>query len=206
MYPTGRTLVAGALALAVAAGAGCALGPDEVVPASDDVAQGDPIEGSAMNGYSWVIDGELAGMPRPGARRALDEDLAFLEEQGLDLLVSLTEEGTDPVAAARRGIDVLHLPVKDFTAPTMLQLREFVVAANAAIAAGKQVGVHCGAGKGRTGTFLSTFFVDQGMTADEAIAHVRSLRPGSVETATQVEVIREYAVWSRDVAPTGVAP
>jgi atypical dual specificity phosphatase len=195
-------MLAGALALAVV-GTGCALGPDEVVPGPG--VEGEPDE-VGMNGYSWVVDGELAGMPRPGARRPLDEDLAFLEEQGIKLLVSLTEAGTDPEAAAQYGIEVLHLPVRDYTAPTMMQLREFIDAAKAMIEAGEPVGVHCTGGKGRTGTFLSTYFVDQGMTADEAIAHVRSLRPGSVETETQVQVIHDYADWSRDGTPTGAAP
>ena len=195
--------------VALAAGAGgCGLGPDEVVPV-EAAAVGDdaPNEGSPeMRGYSWVIDGQLAGMPRPGGREPLEVDLSFLEGQGIDLLVSLTEVGTDPVAAASHGIDVLHLPVKDFTAPTLLQLREFVIAATRAMAEGRAVGVHCGAGKGRTGTFLSSYFVAQGMTGDEAIEHVRALRPGSVETAAQAQAVRDYAAWARSAAAAAAAP
>lgn len=146
-----------------------------------------------MDGFSWVVNQTLAGMPQPGARGSLDKDLEFLAEQHVDLLVSLTEDGTDPVAAAPHGITVLHLPVRDFTAPSLDQLVEFNAAADAAIASGKTIGVHCGAGLGRTGTFLSSFFVTEGMTADEAIAHVRELRPGSIETATQVQAIHDYA-------------
>src|SRR5262245_5496046 len=104
-----------------------------------------------MTGFSFVVEGELAGMPRPGTRQALAADMDYLAEQGIELLVSLTEVGTDPVEAYRHHITVLHLPVRDFTAPSLQQLADFTRAAHAAIDQGKAVGVHCGAGLGRTG-------------------------------------------------------
>ena len=54
------------------------------------------------------------------------------------------------------------------------------------------VAVHCAAGKGRTGTVLAAYLVTQGMTAGEAIRKVRELRPGSVETYEQEQMIREW--------------
>jgi atypical dual specificity phosphatase len=146
----------------------------------------------SMPGFSWVIEGELAGMPRPGGVRALEEDLRFLSEQGIDVLVSLTETPTDPQAVADKGIELLHLPVVDFTAPTQQQLGEFVTAADQVIERGGRVGVHCAGGKGRTGTFLAVFFVARGMSAGEAIAEVRKLRPGSIETADQEQAVEQY--------------
>lgn len=166
--------------------AGCAFGPD--LP---DDPEPDPV--AAMTGFSFVVDGELAGMPQPGVRQELADDMAFLADQGIELLVSLTERGTDPVEAQRHHITVLHLPVRDFTAPTLTQLELFTRAAHGAIDQGKAVGVHCGAGLGRTGTFLAAYFVTEGMTADDAIARVRALRPGSIETAAQEQVVHELA-------------
>jgi atypical dual specificity phosphatase len=174
-----------ALALLLVSGA-CVYSPD--VPEDPE-----PEPVAAMTGFSFVVEGELAGMPRPGTRQALAEDMAFLSSQGIELLVSLTEVGTDPVEAYRHRITVLHLPVRDFTAPTLAQLEDFARAAHAALDQGKAVGVHCGAGLGRTGTFLAAYFVTEGMTGDAAIAHVRALRPGSIETASQEQAVREFA-------------
>ena len=56
----------------------------------------------------------------------------------------------------------------------------------------RAVGVHCGAGMGRTGTFLAAYLVSQGMTAHDAIAEVRRLRPGSIETPAQERAVAQY--------------
>jgi atypical dual specificity phosphatase len=185
-------------AVAIATLIGCSYDPD--------VPDQDPPQVAAMNGFSWVINHTLAGMPRPGARSTLDQDLDFLADQNIDLLVSLTEDGTDPVAAARHGITVLHLPVRDFTAPSVAQLLEFTSAAETAIEGGRTVGVHCGAGLGRTGTFLAAFFVTTGMTADAAIAHVRMLRPGSIETEAQAEAVHALAASLGQDPPSAPPP
>lgn len=147
-----------------------------------------------MKGFSWVIDEALAGMPRPGARGDLDADLSFLADREIELLVSLTETGVDEDAASSFGVEVLHLPVKDFGAPTLAQLCTFTKAAREHLASGRRVGVHCGAGLGRTGTFLAAYFVGQGMTAEAAIARVRALRPGSIETKAQEEAVAQFAL------------
>lgn len=146
-----------------------------------------------MAGFSWVLDNQLAGMARPGRQRPLETDLQFLEDQGIELLFSLTVTPTDSQAAHAHGIEVIHLPVADFTAPTLDQLTTFVRRAHVSIGAGHAVGVHCGAGKGRTGTFLAAYFVGHGMTAEQAIRHVRALRPGSVETEEQEQVLVRFA-------------
>jgi atypical dual specificity phosphatase len=152
-------------------------------------------------GFSWVVDNKLAGMARPGSRQPAAEDFAFIGEQGIEVLFSLTEEMPALELAGEHGVEVVHLPVKDFTAPTLAQLEEFVAKASVAIGEERAVGVHCGAGKGRTGTFLAAYFVAQGMTAAEAIARIRYLRPGSVETAAQEQIIAKYQKRLSAVAP-----
>ncbi len=148
-------------------------------------------EAVRVNNFSWVINGKLAGMADPNYT-SVEGHMKFLAEENVEFLVSLTEEGTDPQAAQAEGITVVHIPLADFTAPTMDQLQLFVWVANAAIAEDRAIGVHCGAGLGRTGTFLAAFFVADGMTAEDAINHVRELRPGSVETPEQHAAVKEF--------------
>lgn len=148
---------------------------------------------SAMPGFSWVIGDQIAGMPRPGGSRPLDQDLAFLQEQRVDVLVSLTETPVDPAALEAHGIEGLHIPVEDYHAPTQGQLDEYTKSVQGWMAEGRVVGTHCAGGHGRTGTFLAALFVARGWEAERAIAEVRRLRPGSIETAAQEEAVREFA-------------
>ena len=56
------------------------------------------------------------------------------------------------------------------------------------------VGVHCAHGKGRTGTVISCYLVKHFKLApNEAIEKLRSMRPGSVETSEQEEMVRTFA-------------
>ncbi|HZF48479.1 MAG TPA: dual specificity protein phosphatase family protein [Polyangiaceae bacterium] len=170
--------------------ASCEVAPARVSnPPMGDEASGDQ---AVMKGFSWVIDKQVAGMPRPGAKRPLDQDLLFLRDQGVDALVSLTEKPVDPEALGRHGIEALHIPVPDFQAPTQAQLDQYVNAVQGWVGASRQVGTHCAAGLGRTGTFLAALFVARGMDADAAIAEVRRLRPGSIETKEQEQAVREF--------------
>ena len=93
---------------------------------------------------------------------------------------------------------MLHLPVQDYTAPSIDQLAAFVEQAGASIGSSRAVGVHCEAGMGRTGTFLAAWFVAQGMGADEAIAEIRRLRPGSIETEDQEQAVRDFEAYLKD--------
>jgi atypical dual specificity phosphatase len=151
-----------------------------------------------MDGFSFV-DGVAAGMPQPGARVALETDLAFLADQDLALLISLTLEPVDPEDAGAFGLDALHLPIPDFQAPTLDQQVAFVTELEARAAAGELVGVHCTAGLGRTGTMLATWFVAKGYDAEAAMAEIRLLRPGSIETPEQEQAVRDFAIhWLQD--------
>jgi atypical dual specificity phosphatase len=144
-----------------------------------------------MEGFSWIVDGELAAMPLPGRNGPLAEDLDFLQHQGVRTVISLTEH---PPSIEEASIRQVRIPIEDFTAPTLQQMIEFVDVVSDSTASGEPVAVHCTAGLGRSGTMAAVYLVAKGVTADEAIARVRELRPGSIETEAQENAVREAEV------------
>jgi atypical dual specificity phosphatase len=140
-----------------------------------------------MRGLSFVQD-TLAGLARPRV-----EDLPFLVEQKIAVLISLTTIPPDPAAVLAAGIEPVHLPIEDFCAPTYEQQVTFVQTVARAREQGLRVGVHCAAGLGRTGTMLATWLVAEGLPAEQAIAQIRRLRPGSIETAEQEAAVEGFA-------------
>jgi len=119
----------------------------------------------------------------------------WLAEQNIGLVVSLTHSAPDPGVLASEGLELLHLPVPDFTPPSRETIDAFLKQARFYRHEGKGVVVHCGAGIGRTGTMIGCYLVDKGFPPGEAIQMVRTARPGSIETAEQERAI--YALAER---------
>jgi len=151
------------------------------------------VQDEAPRRFSWVIDEQLGGMAHPGMGAVAESTFDYLASRDVTLLVSLTEQAPSSVSIEDRGIDHAHLPVADYTAPSLAQLDHFIAMTAQELLDGGRVVVHCAAGHGRTGTFLAAWFVAEGMSPDEAIDHVRSLRPGSIETYSQLAIIDAYA-------------
>jgi atypical dual specificity phosphatase len=147
----------------------------------------------------WLEPDRLIGCAYPRRETAL----AALARQGVSVLINLHERAHDPERLARHGLTEVHLPVPDFTPPSPEQLRRGLEAMEQAIAAGRAVAVHCGGGLGRTGTLLACYLVRGGLNPADAIAQVRRVRPGSVETPTQVATVETFA--ASDAAHRGHA-
>jgi atypical dual specificity phosphatase len=141
------------------------------------------------HGFTWIEKPLLAALARPSE----PEDYAWLREQGVELLLCLTEDRPRRDWVESANLLVFHEPVEDMEAPTQEQLERCVSAILRANERSMGVAVHCEAGMGRTGTVLAAYFVARGMSAAEAIARVRRMRPGSIETDEQVEAIELFA-------------
>ena len=141
-----------------------------------------------MNALDWLIPDTVAGCIYPD-----EEALGAVSRLGISVIVNLHERPHPRETLARYGLTELHLPVRDFTPPTLSQIETAIEAIEDAVAAGRRVAVHCAAGLGRTGTLLACYLVRQGMTADEAIVRVRAVRPGSIETPAQEAAVEGYA-------------
>ena len=142
----------------------------------------------------WLQDGAILACSYPRTGLALGS----LRRQGVRLVVNLHPRPHDPGVLARYGMTQLHLPVPDFTPPSAEQLDTGVAAIVTSVERGEPVAVHCGAGLGRTGTLLACYLVSRGMDAGEAIARVRAVRPGAIETTAQAAAVRAYRPSLRD--------
>lgn len=138
---------------------------------------------------TWLMVDSLAACQYPRSEAALRE----LADCGVTLLVNLHERPHSPELLARYGLSEVHLPVPDFTPPSPEQLERGVATIEQAVASERKVAVHCGSGLGRTGTLLACYLVKGGRTPSEAIAQVRAVRPGSVETPAQEAAVEEYS-------------
>jgi atypical dual specificity phosphatase len=165
-----------------------------------------------MHNYSWLVRSEIAGMGRPGrgflakpdaADDDLHKDLQLLKDEEVVAIISLTSEPVDAALAGEYDIEIVHLPVVDMAPPTLDQMHQFADFALPCIDGGGRVVVQCGAGLGRTGTFLACYLVARGMSAEEAIIEVRRKRPGSIESAGQEEVVHEFERACRERSAAG---
>ena len=141
------------------------------------------------DGFSWVVPGVLAAMSRPVNMVA---SMEYLREEGIGVIISLTETPLSPALIEEFGFGYYQIPIRDFTAPTAGQISKFVRLVEGARKSGGKCIVHCLAGKGRTGTMVACYLVSRGKSAQEALAQVRTVRPGSVETAEQEDAVARY--------------
>jgi atypical dual specificity phosphatase len=146
------------------------------------------------NGFSWIEKPLLGALARPSSL----EDLLWLRQQGIEVLVSLTEERPRRDWTEEAGLLVFHEPLEDMQAPSQDQLARAVSAIQRATERKMPVAVHCGAGLGRTGVILAGFLVARGASAANAMARVRKLRPGSIETDEQERAVELFARRQRD--------
>jgi atypical dual specificity phosphatase len=140
-------------------------------------------------GFSWIEKPLLAALANPDEA----DQFEWLRNQGVELLISLTEDPPRRAWVNDAGLFGVHEPVMDMEAPTQGQLDRILSAIRRAHERNMGVAVHCTAGLGRTGVIVACYFVTRGMTAKNAIARVRRLRPGSVETDEQAEAVAEFA-------------
>ena len=147
-----------------------------------------------LGNFSWVIPKKLGGCDLPGRYSELAHDVAWLGEQGVGAIVTLTEQ---PLSReALDGMEYLHIPVIDMTAPTFEQIEQFVKFVDRMSRKKKCVVVHCHAGIGRTGTMLASYLVAKGAEPKKALEEVRRTRGYDLFTPEQYEAVELYH-WAR---------
>ncbi|MFQ5687628.1 MAG: dual specificity protein phosphatase family protein [Candidatus Scalindua sp.] len=143
-----------------------------------------------MRNFSWLIKGEIAGMAKPHSTM---KDFGILKnKEDIEAIVSLTEIPFNKGLIEKFGFEVKHIPVKDFSAPKLEQIEEFLGFAERIRTAGMKLVVYCDGGMGRTGTMLACYLIDKGINAAKAIEIVRKKRPNSIETEEQKKVVFKF--------------
>lgn len=133
--------------------------------------------------------------------RSLDDDLSAIEERGVGLMVSLIEHsefaslGVPELQqkVASRRFRWRHFPIANMGTPASLpagRLRLLLDEVETALGNGDFVLFHCAAGLGRTGTMAALTLIDGfSMPPEQAIATVRTSRPGTIESDEQMQFL-----------------
>lgn len=151
--------------------------------------------------FSWIIRDKLAGSGMPMTY----SQFRWVIARGIRAIVTVREvplpvdwlsnfyNGSNNYATVT-NIDILHVRVEDYGAPSLEELDNTIDYIKRHIEKENPVMVHCAAGKGRTGTVLAAYLLKEqkNLHADEAISNIRKLRPGSVQSENQQKCVEAY--------------
>lgn len=164
-----------------------------------------------VHGY-WIVTGRLLATEYPGAK---DQDKALrklqvLRDAGINSFVDLTEPGErtwdgSPMVPYN-GLLGPEVNYKRFAIPDTKTISdggydEILAYINTELASGRVVLVACWGGKGRTGTVVGSWLIDElGLGYPQVIDHMQELRAGTrkadhpvPDTQEQHEVLRRRA-------------
>jgi protein-tyrosine phosphatase len=128
--------------------------------------------------------------------RALAIDLDAIRDWGAAAVVTLIEsKELSLLEVERLGAEVclrgmlwFHLPIVDVSVPDLRFEQQWAVRGEelrTILRGGRDILVHCRGGLGRAGTIAARLLVELGMEPGRAIAEVRAVRPGAIETREQ---------------------
>ena len=140
--------------------------------------------------FSWLIEGKVAGSARPEN----ETQLKWLWNEGVRAIVCLNIEcPLNDEQVKNHGFEYAFIPVRDFSAPTIKDVVEFVNFVDRMLEQNNPVVACCGAGIGRTGTMLAAYLVSNCYSPEKALEEIREKRGIGVESYVQREAIFRYA-------------
>ncbi len=132
----------------------------------------------------WIDEPKLMGSHNPKQSELKIKDLS--------LIISLIDprESSLKYNPAIPGVKWTEIPVRDFTAPSMDNLKLFIKLVEETPGT---VLVHCEGGNGRTGTFGAAWLMRNGdLTAANALEILRKKNPEAVETDEQESLLGRF--------------
>lgn len=117
--------------------------------------------------------------------------LEALKKRGITGIVSMRRFIPDEISRDLH-IDILHLPTIDMRAPSLESLDKGVRFIQQQVEGGGAAYVHCHKGEGRGPSMAAAYLMSLGMTADEAVMHLRHYRPFIRPNKQQMQRLYEF--------------
>jgi ADP-ribosyl-[dinitrogen reductase] hydrolase len=146
--------------------------------------------------------GKYDGHAMTGAwDRDLATDLEAIRDWGAAAIVTLLEPKELTLLRVehlgeevlRRNMLWFHLPIVDVSIPSEQFEAKWETAGEelrSILRGGSDVLVHCRGALGRAGTIAARLLIELGIEPETAIARVRAVRPGAIETSEQERFVR----------------
>lgn len=157
-----------------------------------------------MNPYWIKTEGvRLAIVPRPRGEDWLVDDIRFLQQAGVNVLVSaLTPAETEELrlleesqCCQNSGLEFLSFPVVDRSVPASFdEFDGLLKAVTKSLREGSAVGVHCRAGIGRSSMIVASALVQNGFSVASAFRAIQESRGCSVpDTPEQRQWVERHS-------------
>ncbi|MGB2079417.1 MAG: protein-tyrosine phosphatase family protein [Vibrio sp.] len=165
-----------------------------------------------MTHPTWELELDQAAlvlMPCPGTKESdLQSSLEQLKEQNVGMIVTalsfdeMASKGVDalPEMTQTLGMTWAHAPIEDDQAPDAefaANWQSIQQQADATLAQGQKVALHCMGGSGRTGLLAAHLLLARGWSLDKIIPAVQALRPGAFQKPDQVAYINQFAAQAK---------
>lgn len=168
----------------------------------------------SRDGVYWIDGpwrGRLAILPRPRGGDWLEDEARRWRMAGIDVVVTLLEASEESeldlvgesAAAAAVGLGFRSFPIPDRGVPSSRQaVVDLVAYVSDALQAGRNVGLHCRQGVGRSGLIAAAMLVSAGEGVASALERVTRARGLPVpETEAQRRWVSEFAAWKARARP-----
>jgi predicted protein tyrosine phosphatase len=159
----------------------------------------------------WVIEDQFLAGAYPGnlEEEKTRQKLRSLINAGITSLIDLTRPGDtyNPYQKLMKEeapnfqieLEWLNFPIADYDTPSPALMKQILDTVDQHLAAGKRVYMHCVGGIGRTGTVVGCYLVRHGLSGEEALIQLESLRRDaaswwhrSPESDYQIEYVRKW--------------
>jgi len=144
------------------------------------------------------VRGKIYLHSMPGRYEPLEQLLLELSNKGIQMVISLASmdeirakapDYAKAIATGAMPFERISFPIKDFSVPKDKEsYLQFVRKVAKYVKAGESILIHCGAGKGRTGTVAASVLLALGFNKSDALERIQSA--GSYpETTDQAALI-----------------